>query len=80
MGNHNNNPNKTGKGKKGWYKGFFCSSTYELAYVIFCLDHLSQSDYIKSIFSSVGLELNELKDMDVNSASFSFVLFVSFFG
>lgn len=39
MGNHNNNPNKTGKGKKGWYKGFFCSSTYELAYVIFCLDH-----------------------------------------
>lgn len=39
LGNSNNNPNKTGKGKKGWYKGFFCSSTYELAFVIYCLDH-----------------------------------------
>ena len=38
-GNHNNDPSKTGRGKKGWYKGFFCSSTYELAYVIYCLDH-----------------------------------------
>ena len=38
-GNHNNNPNKTGKGRKGYYKGFYCSSTYELAFVIFCLDH-----------------------------------------
>ncbi len=39
LGNCNNDPNKTGKGKKGWYKGFFCSSTYELAFVIYCLDH-----------------------------------------
>lgn len=39
IGNHNNNPNKTGKGKKGFYKGFYCASTYELAFVIFCLDH-----------------------------------------
>lgn len=38
-GNHHNDPNKTGRGKKGWYKGFFCSSTYELAFVIYCLDH-----------------------------------------
>ena len=38
-GNHHNDVNKTGKGKKGWYKGFFCSSTYELAYIIYCLDH-----------------------------------------
>jgi len=37
--NHNNNPNKTGRGKKGWYKGFYCSSTYELAFVIYCIDH-----------------------------------------
>lgn len=29
----------SGRGKKGWYKGFFCDSSYELAYVIYCLDH-----------------------------------------
>ena len=38
IGNHNNDPSKTGRGKKGWYKGFFCSSTYELAFIIYCLD------------------------------------------
>lgn len=39
MGNHYNDVNKTGRGKKGRYKGFFCASTYELAYLIYCLDH-----------------------------------------
>jgi len=29
----------SGRGKKGWYKGFFCDSSYELAYIVFCLDH-----------------------------------------
>jgi hypothetical protein len=29
----------SGRGKKGWYKGFFCDSSYELAYVIYCIDH-----------------------------------------
>lgn len=29
----------SGRGKKGWYKGFFCDSTYELAYVIYNLDN-----------------------------------------
>jgi hypothetical protein len=29
----------SGRGKKGWYKGFFCDSSYELAYVIYNLDH-----------------------------------------
>lgn len=28
-----------GRGKKGWYKEFFCFSSYELAYVIYCLEH-----------------------------------------
>ena len=28
-----------GRGKKGWYKGFFCDSSWELAFVIYCLDH-----------------------------------------
>ena len=29
----------SGRGKKGWYKGFYCRSTYELVYVIYNLDH-----------------------------------------
>ena len=29
----------SGGGKKGWFKGFFCDSSWELAYIIYCLDH-----------------------------------------
>lgn len=29
----------SGRGKSGWYKGFWCDSSYELAYVIWALDH-----------------------------------------
>ena len=29
----------SGRGKKGYYKGIYCDSTYELAYLIYCLDH-----------------------------------------
>jgi hypothetical protein len=29
----------SGQGKKGWYKGFFCDSSWELAYVVYCLEH-----------------------------------------
>ena len=29
----------SGRGKKGWYKGFFCDSSYELAFLIYCLDN-----------------------------------------
>lgn len=29
----------SGKGKKGYYRGIWCDSTYELAYLIYCLDH-----------------------------------------
>jgi len=29
----------SGRGKNGWYKGFFCDSSWELAYVIYCLEH-----------------------------------------
>lgn len=30
---------KSGRGKKGWYKGYFCDSTYELVFIIYNLDH-----------------------------------------
>ena len=29
----------SGCGKKGWYKGIFCDSSWELAFVIYCFDH-----------------------------------------
>ena len=29
----------SGRGKKGWYKGYWCDSSYELAFVIFNLEH-----------------------------------------
>jgi hypothetical protein len=29
----------SGRGKMGRYKGYFCQSSYELAFVIYCLDH-----------------------------------------
>lgn len=39
----------SGRGKHGWYKGIHCDSTYELAYLIYCLDHninIKRSDKI----------------------------------
>ena len=30
---------KSGRGRGGYYKGFWCDSTYELAFIIYCLDH-----------------------------------------
>ena len=29
----------SGRGKKGYYKGYYCDSTYELVYIIYNLDH-----------------------------------------
>ena len=29
----------SGRGKKGWYKGYWCDSSYELAFVVYSLDH-----------------------------------------
>ena len=28
-----------GEAKRGWYKGYWCDSSWELAFVIYCLDH-----------------------------------------
>lgn len=39
-----------GKGKKGWYKGIFCDSTWELAYVIYCIDHNIKIERNKQMF------------------------------
>ena len=31
--------NLCGKGKRGYYQGYYCQSSWELAYVIYCLEH-----------------------------------------
>ncbi len=36
MGGYRKN---SGRGKQGWYKGYFCQSSWELAWVIYQLDH-----------------------------------------
>lgn len=36
MGGYRKN---SGRGKYGWYKGYWCQSSYELAWVIFSIDH-----------------------------------------
>lgn len=39
-GNKNWMLNKTrGNGKKGWYHGIFCDSSWELAFVVYCIEH-----------------------------------------
>ena len=32
------NESLCGKGKRGWYKGYYCQSSWELAFVIYCID------------------------------------------
>jgi hypothetical protein len=29
----------SGRGKKGWYRGYWCDSSYELAFVVWAIDH-----------------------------------------
>lgn len=38
-GNQGGRRQGSGRGKKGWYKGYWCDSSWELAYVIYNLDH-----------------------------------------
>ena len=58
----------SGRGKKGWYKGFFCDSTYELAYVIYCLDHdiSIKRNTEKRSYVYQGVERNYIPDFIVN--------------
>ena len=48
----------SGRSHHGWYKGFYCDSTYELAYLIYCLDHNID---IKRCDETFDYELNGVK-------------------
>lgn len=39
-----------GRGKHGWYNNIWCDSSWELAYVIYCLDHNIQIERCKEYF------------------------------
>lgn len=41
------------RGKSGWYNGYWCDSSYELAYVIFSLDHSINIERNKQSFAYV---------------------------
>lgn len=40
----------SGRSKKGWYKGYYCRSTYELVYVIYNIDHNIKFSPCKRIY------------------------------
>jgi hypothetical protein len=40
----------SGRGKKGWYRGYWCDSTYELVFVIWAIDHEIPFERNKDIF------------------------------
>lgn len=40
----------SGRGKSGWYKGIWCDSSWELAYLIYCLDHKIDIQRNKEMF------------------------------
>ena len=40
-----------GRGKKGWYKGYWCDSSWELAYIIYNLDHGIKVERNKKFFN-----------------------------
>lgn len=44
----------SGTGKHGWYKGIYCDSSYELAYVIYNLDHNIEFERNKKKYPYIG--------------------------
>lgn len=56
--------NLCGKGLRGYYKGFYCQSSWELAYVIYCLDHNIYLKRNKNRFSYIldGVERSYFPD------------------
>lgn len=58
----------SGYGKSGWYKGYFCDSSWELAYVIYNLEHGIKFERNREKFKYIfeGKEYNYLPDFIVD--------------
>lgn len=61
--------NGSGRGKKGTYKGFWCDSSYELAWVIYHLDNKIpiERNIEKFIYIYDGEEKNYIPDFKINN-------------
>jgi len=59
----------SGRGRKGRYKGFYCDSSWELAYVIYCLDHNIdiKRNTEKRKYTWNDIERNYIPDFIVNN-------------
>ena len=49
----------SGRSHGGYYKGIWCHSTYELVFLIYCLDHNIQIDRCKQTFEYVSSDGNQ---------------------
>lgn len=60
--------NFNGRIKQGWYKGFYCDSSYELVFVIYCLEHNIPIKKCKQIFKYFyqGKEHRYYPDFEIN--------------
>lgn len=58
----------SGRGKSGWYKGYYCDSSWELAFVIWCLDHNKsiQRNRIRYPYKYKGVMRNYIPDFIVD--------------
>lgn len=56
------------RGKHGWYKGYWCDSSYELAFLIYCLEHNIKIERNKKYFeySYEGKKYKFYPDFRVN--------------
>jgi len=58
----------SGRGKKGWYKGIFCDSSWELAVVIYCLENnieIKRNTEMRNYIFE-GVNKNYLPDFYIN--------------
>jgi hypothetical protein len=62
----------SGRGKKGWYKGYWCDSSWELAWIIYQLDHnvLFKRNYQKFKYTYNGVEKNWMPDFILDDGSY----------
>lgn len=59
----------SGRGRKGWYKGIFCDSSWELAFVIYCIEHsipIKRCDVIKTYIYN-GIQHKYIPDFIINN-------------
>lgn len=59
----------SGRGKSGWYKGYYCDSSWELAFVIYNLEHDIKFERNKKQFAYIfeGKRHNYIPDWIVNN-------------